>query len=214
MCASLAYSPLSLLSVVDPFWQVSNEDAAAKGVTTDSPNPFAVNDSSIVAVGDWPSSVSPKQQQHHQHHHYQQQPEKEDHHNASAFDTAAFTGKQAGPVAVELHMPDKAERDALFRRVDYNGNGMLSLAEIDKCCRELWPHFDHKPALMRAYKAADRTGDGFIRRREFRLLLRYVMYFNTLWDKFEAIDEDGDRRLNLQEFVHSTGMLLTDHLYT
>ena len=26
----------------------------------------------------------------------------------------------------------------------------LSLAEIDKAVRELWPEFDHKPALMRA----------------------------------------------------------------
>ena len=65
---------------------------------------------------------------------------------------------------------------------------MLSLAEIDKAIIELWPQFDHKRALMRAYKAADRNGDGFIKRREFRLLLKYIIYFDEMWDHFEQID--------------------------
>ena len=103
--------------------------------------------------------------------------------------------------AASLVMPEKAERDEIFKRIDYNGNGALSLAEIDKAVLELWPHFNHKPALMRAYKAADRSGDGWIGRREFRLLLKYIIYFNALWDKFEEIDSDGDRRLDLAEFI-------------
>ena len=37
--------------------------------------------------------------------------------------------------------------------MDYNNNEVVSLAEIDKAIVELWPEFDHKPALMRAYKA-------------------------------------------------------------
>ena len=36
---------------------------------------------------------------------------------------------------------------------------------------EQFPSFDHKPVLMRAYKAADSSGDGLIDRREFRKLL-------------------------------------------
>ena len=58
--------------------------------------------------------------------------------------------------------PTKAEREALFKRMDYNGNGALSLAEIDKAVLELYPGFDNKPALMRAYKAADVSADGFV----------------------------------------------------
>jgi Ca2+-binding EF-hand superfamily protein len=100
-----------------------------------------------------------------------------------------------------LALPDSAKRDELFRRVDYNGNGILSLAEIDKAVLELWPQFDHKRALMRAYKAADRNGDGFIRRREFRLLLKYIIYFNDMWERFDEIDRDHDHRLTLAEFV-------------
>ena len=77
------------------------------------------------------------------------------------------------------------------------GNGGLSLAEIDKAVRELYPTFDNKPALIRAYKAADRTGDGYITRKEFRLLLQGLRYFNSVWARFESLDTDGDRKLCL-----------------
>jgi hypothetical protein len=46
--------------------------------------------------------------------------------------------------------------DKIFDKFDYNGNGILSLAEIDKAVLELYPHFSkNKPVIMRAYKAAD-----------------------------------------------------------
>ena len=101
-----------------------------------------------------------------------------------------------------LPLPGKKERMALFDRFDFNGNGLLSLAEIDKAVVELYPHFDHKPALMRAYHAADVTGDGWIGRREFRLLLKYLTYFNDLWHKFEEVDVSHDRRISPDEFAH------------
>ena len=80
-----------------------------------------------------------------------------------------------------LVMPDKAARTALFHEIDVNGNGGLSLAEIDKAVvsgqigRAMHcPDFDHKPAIMRAYKAADKDGDDYIERREFFRLLKCV----------------------------------------
>ena len=106
-----------------------------------------------------------------------------------------------------LQSPSKEQRDQLFDRFDYNGNGALSLAEIDKAVIELWPQFNHKPALMRAYRAADVNGDGFIKRREFRLLLKYVVYFNELWHKFDELDANHDHRLDLQEFKHGCAVL-------
>ena len=99
------------------------------------------------------------------------------------------------------------DRKDVFQRIDYNGNGALSLAEIDKAVIELWPQFNHKPALMRAYRAADVNGDGFIKRREFRLLLKYVVYFNDLWHKFDELDVNHDQRLDLQEFKHGCAVL-------
>jgi Ca2+-binding EF-hand superfamily protein len=81
------------------------------------------------------------------------------------------------------------------------------LAEIDTAVIELWPQFNHKKALMRAYRAADVNGDGFIKRREFRLLLKYVVYFNDLWHKFDEIDVNHDHRLDLQEFKRGCAVL-------
>jgi Ca2+-binding EF-hand superfamily protein len=117
-------------------------------------------------------------------------------------------------------VPAKEARDGLFNALDVNGNGGLSLAEIDKgvvsgiFTKALSPEgsqngesFDHKPALMRAYRAADRSQDGFIERSEFALLLQYMVYFNNLWHKFEAIDSDHDRRLDLGEFTAGCKML-------
>jgi len=106
-----------------------------------------------------------------------------------------------------LEVPSKAERTKVFKRMDNNGNGILSLAEVDKAVIELYPHFNHKPALMRAYKAADKSGDGWIGRREFRLFIRYLGYFNDLWDKFEAIDTSHDRRITPEEFANGCGVI-------
>jgi hypothetical protein len=99
-----------------------------------------------------------------------------------------------------LPIPDKTELHALFKRMDTNGNGLLSLAEIDKAVSELWPQLNNKPAMMRAYKAADRSGNGFIERKEFRMLLNYLAYFNDVWHKFELVDTDGNRRIDWDEF--------------
>ena len=132
-----------------------------------------------------------------------------------------FEQQQLAP-APTLVIPPKKARDILFHAMDYNGNGGLSLAEIDKAvvsglvCRALVTDdenahtdesYDHKPALMRAYKAADRSGDGFIQRSEFVRLLQYMVYFNNLWHKFSDIDTDHDRRLDLGEFTTACGVL-------
>ena len=108
----------------------------------------------------------------------------------------------------QLSMPDKKARKELFDRIDVNGNGGLSLAEIDKAVVEGLlgsvlgcPNFNHKPALIRAYKAADKSGDGFIERSEFTKLLHFIVYFNNCWHMFEEIDSDHDRRLSKMEFV-------------
>ena len=95
----------------------------------------------------------------------------------------------------------------LFSRLDPNGNGLLSLAELDKGVIELFPNFNNKPAIMRAYKAADKSGDGFVTRREFGYFLRFLQYYNNLWSLFEAIDTTGDRRITEQEFVDNAGLL-------
>ena len=106
-----------------------------------------------------------------------------------------------------LRLTTMAERKAVFDRMDVNRNGGLSLAEIDKAVLELYPEFDHKPSLMRAYAAADSSNDGFIERREFKKLLMYLQYFNGLWHEFEQLDADGDRRLSPVEFMQASAQV-------
>jgi len=100
-----------------------------------------------------------------------------------------------------LEIPSGAKLKALFSQLDPNGNGLLSLAELDKAVIELWPAFNNKPAIMRAYKAADANGTGFVGRAEFEFFLRYLVHFTNLWVAFQDTDTSGDRRVSLQEFL-------------
>eukprot|EP01052_Picozoa_sp_SAG31_P041413 SAG31_NODE_6272_length_2093_cov_4.616349_2_plen_340_part_01 len=116
-------------------------------------------------------------------------------------------GRHGSLKTIDLKHLTKADIDSIFHRMDVNGNGGLSLAEIDKAIVELYPGYNHKPALMRAYKAADTDGNGFVTRREFKKLLHFLEYFNDLWGEFEQIDTDGDRRLTLDEFAHASKLV-------
>lgn len=108
-------------------------------------------------------------------------------------------------------VPTNEECTALWDRLDYNSNGMLSLAELDKGIIAEWPNLNHKPAIMRAYKASDKNGDGFITKKEFRFFLRYIYYYNDLWQQFAKMDEDADRRLDAEEFQTISQLVAIDN---
>ncbi|GBB84720.1 hypothetical protein RclHR1_01130015 [Rhizophagus clarus] len=96
---------------------------------------------------------------------------------------------------------EEAEIKKCFNRFDYNGNGLLSLAEIDKAVLELYPQFaKNKPVLMRAYKAADITKDGFIELSEFSRLIELLYYYDELYRLFKKLDKNNDNRISFQEF--------------
>jgi len=77
----------------------------------------------------------------------------------------------------------------------------LSLAEIDKAVIEFYPHLaKDKPAIMRAYKAADTSQDGFIDFKEFGRLIDLLHYYNELFKIFKKLDIDDDRRIDFDEF--------------
>jgi len=89
----------------------------------------------------------------------------------------------------------------LWKEVDFNGNNVVSLAEIDKFAVEKYPLLNHKPALMRAYKASVQDEkDEFVHKKDFKALLGKIFYFNKLFWLFDAVDEDHDRRLTINEF--------------
>lgn len=96
------------------------------------------------------------------------------------------------------YLPTHRERAALFDRMDVKGNGALSLAEMDKAVVELWPRFNHKAALMRAYTAADTNDDGLITWQEFESVLTHVLYYNALWPKLEQVENAAVSRFRLQ----------------
>jgi len=100
---------------------------------------------------------------------------------------------------------DRMKILALWKRLDFNGNGIVSLAEIDKLCVEKYPLLNHKPALMRAYKMTiskqgGGDGDSWVERKEFKALLANLFYFNKIFWVFDQVDNDHDRRLTFQEF--------------
>mmetsp|Transcript_81722 Transcript_81722/g.243686 ORF Transcript_81722/g.243686 Transcript_81722/m.243686 type:complete len:483 (+) Transcript_81722:74-1522(+) len=110
----------------------------------------------------------------------------------------------------------------LWRKLDYNGNGIVSLAEIDKLVVEMveggsWPSWlNNKPALMRAYKKTilkDGDGDDWVQQSEFHELLLNIFWFNKLWQVFQVMDSGADRRIDAREFQAGMGQLglhLTD----
>ncbi|KAJ3218521.1 hypothetical protein HK099_005030 [Clydaea vesicula] len=102
-------------------------------------------------------------------------------------------------IVIDTKNPESV-KDA-FNRFDQNGNGILSLAEIDDAVINLLPQFaDDKPAIMRAYRAADVSNDGFIDIDEFARLIDLLYYYDKLYKIFLKLDKNNDRRISFEEF--------------
>ena len=96
----------------------------------------------------------------------------------------------------------------MWNTFDFNGSGTLSLAEIDRACLVALPQFyKHKSVLMRAYKAADKSNDGYIEFSEFEGLIKLLVYYEKVWEKFEKLDKSGDRRLTFDELKEGHDIL-------
>merc|ERR1719183_2663595 len=111
---------------------------------------------------------------------------------------------------------DKASLKQMWKRLDYNGNNIVSLAEIDKMVVEMvqggnWPEWlNNKPALMRAYKKTilvDGDGDDWVEKKEFHALLLNIFWFNKLWQIFSLVDTGADRRIDQREFMAGLSQL-------
>jgi len=117
----------------------------------------------------------------------------------------------AGKLPTAKTPEDKKRRKQMFREFDPNGNGVLSLAEIDKGVRDVLgidEMFDSKPAIMRAYMIAKDSqrskrpeiGDDYIELREFKFFLLSLRQYFEYWQAFMRVDASGDRRIDLEEF--------------
>merc|ERR1711988_1483177 len=106
---------------------------------------------------------------------------------------------------------DPTKLNELWDLMDFNDNQIVSLAEIDKCVVERYPLLNNKPALMRAYKQTclkeGGDGDAWVEPKEFPQLLVNLFYFNKLFQVFEQVDTDDDRRMDEKEFIAGLGKL-------
>jgi Ca2+-binding EF-hand superfamily protein len=101
-------------------------------------------------------------------------------------------------------------RKRLFYLFDPNGNGYLSLSEVQRAVRDIIGSdemFDAKPAIMRAFQAAkgavdteSKLGADFVEWSEFRALLVYLKRYFELYQMFARVDSGGDHRINAREF--------------
>jgi hypothetical protein len=105
----------------------------------------------------------------------------------------------------------------MFKEFDPNGNGYLSLAEIDKAVRDVLQLdglFECKKPIMRAFQVAkncvkskSKVGDDYIEWLEFRYFLLYLRQYFEYWVMFTKIDTSGDKRVELGEFEKAVPMM-------
>ena len=113
-------------------------------------------------------------------------------------------------------------RQIFTQYFDMNNNGYCSLAECDKGLTELLNDTSvniSKPVILRAFTSAktvaqekgvhsnssssSSSGD-YIEFSELRYFLLYIKEYIQLWELFETIDNDNDRRISYDEFVNNT----------
>ncbi|CAG8473583.1 hypothetical protein C2G38_2110247 [Gigaspora rosea] len=105
------------------------------------------------------------------------------------------------------------EVNKVFKQFDGNGNGILSLSEIQAAVIATYPQYkDNKPAILRAYKAADTSKDGFVQLDEFGRLLELLHYYNELYEIFKVLDVDHDKRISFEEFKKGHKLMKLDGL--
>ena len=92
-------------------------------------------------------------------------------------------------IKVPLALPSRTDQYSLLRRFDGSGSGLLSLLQVERAVSDLWPTFDNKPVLLKAFMATDESGSGAIGRRSFRKLLKYLVYFQDVWRDFEQMEQ-------------------------
>eukprot|EP00056_Hartaetosiga_gracilis_P021672 m.25743 g.25743 ORF g.25743 m.25743 type:complete len:559 (-) comp9203_c0_seq1:809-2485(-) len=111
---------------------------------------------------------------------------------------------------IQKLLKNKKQLRAMWRLLDINGNGIVSLAEVDKFLLNQFATLRTPRAVIRAFKYTtliDGDGDEWIEADEFPALLRNIIYFNKIYDIFEGIDTDGDHRISLDEFKSSTHLI-------
>eukprot|EP00697_Spironema_sp_BW2_P014889 gnl/Spiro4/5532_TR2809_c0_g1_i1.p1 gnl/Spiro4/5532_TR2809_c0_g1~~gnl/Spiro4/5532_TR2809_c0_g1_i1.p1 ORF type:complete len:713 (-),score=189.32 gnl/Spiro4/5532_TR2809_c0_g1_i1:83-2221(-) len=127
----------------------------------------------------------------------------------------AVTGFAQEEASVLTDLADGAKAEELWKHLDANGNGIVSLAEVDSLIVNKYPSLNHKPALMKAFQHTtenDGESDPWVHRNEFSALLKNIVFFNKVFGIFDQLDTGRDRRISREEWVsglHKLGLPLT-----
>lgn len=118
--------------------------------------------------------------------------------------------KLMSKLPVAKNAEERKKRREMFSAIDMNGNGYVSLAEIDRGIQDvlnLPEVFNCKKPIMRAfqaaktkYKAKSKYSDDYIEWMEFRIFLVYLRQYFEYWVMFERVDASGDHKISLDEF--------------
>ena len=95
----------------------------------------------------------------------------------------------------------------LFNSYDMNGNGIMSLAELDRMVKQndLFESYRGAKATNLAYKRADdkskkgKINEGYIDKKEFREFLRLLVIYKDAYEYFFKSDLDHDGSITLDE---------------
>ena len=100
-------------------------------------------------------------------------------------------------------VPPAPELAAVFRRLDARGRGALSVADVDRAVATLYKGHNnaYRPALQRAFHAADAAGGGALGLAEFCLFFEYLVYFRANWTTFEQIERACGDGLTLESLM-------------
>ena len=111
---------------------------------------------------------------------------------------------------IEKTAESRAKRRELWKAMDMNGNGFLSLAEFDRGVLDvlnLPDLFKQKKILIRAFNQAKekikgkakQSGD-YVEWLEFRYILIYLRQYLEYYAMFCRLDTSDDFKINLDEF--------------
>ena len=95
----------------------------------------------------------------------------------------------------ELSQPGAAgfaKRQALFKEIDEDTDGTITLKEALQAIALQYEDFDNLSACMMAYEAADRDGNG-LGWRETRLFFQYQLFYDDAWEIFRDMDTNADQ---------------------
>ena len=105
---------------------------------------------------------------------------------------------------------DRAERRKLWKAIDMNGNGYVSLAEFDRGVRDvlaLPQIFTLKKVLIRAFNAAkdiikgkSKQSKDYVEWLEFRYILIFLRQYFEYYVMFCRVDTSDDFKLDAKEF--------------